>query len=111
MKSFLVNNLLVKLAETEEEYKSLFKLRYLDLLKSYNTNLNSEIEEDKDEYDKYCDHIIVVDLNTKEVVGTYRLIKSEHLKILKCFLTETEFDISPLKNYQILEVGRAVVKE
>ena len=111
MKSFLVNNLLVKLAETEEEYKSLFKLRYLDLLKSYNTNLNSEIEEDKDEYDKYCDHIIVVDLNTKEVVGTYRLIKSEHLKVLKCFLTETEFDISPLKNYQILEVGRAVVKE
>ena len=111
MRSFVVNDLLVKLAETEEEYKSLFKLRYLDLLKSYNTYLSSEIEEDKDEYDKYCDHIIVVDLNTKEVVGTYRLIKSEHLKVLKCFLTETEFDISPLKKYQILEVGRAVVKE
>lgn len=111
MKSFTVNNLIVKLAESEDEYKSLFRLRYLDLLKSYNENLSSEIEEDKDEYDLYCDHVIVVDDKTKEVVGTYRLIKSDHLKTLKFFLTETEFDISPLKTYNILEVGRAVVKE
>lgn len=111
MKSFVVNNLIIKLAETKEEYQSLFRLRYLELLKSYNENLSCEIEEDKDEYDEYCDHIIVVDTNTKEVVGTYRLIKNEHLTKLKTFLTETEFDISPLKNYNVLEVGRAVVKE
>ena len=36
MKSFVVNNLIIKLAETKEEYQSLFRLRYLELLKSYN---------------------------------------------------------------------------
>ena len=111
MKSFIVNNFIVKLAETEKEYHSLFKLRYFDLLKDYNDNVFNENEEDKDEYDKYCDHIIVIDQNIDEVVGTYRLIKSNHLSVLKSFLTESEFDITPLKKYQVLEVGRAVVKE
>ena len=111
MKSFRVSNFLIKLAETDSEYNGLYKLRYNDLLKNYNKNLNEEVEEDKDEYDLYCDHIIIVDTFTEEVVATYRLIKKSHLSVLKEFLTESEFDISTLKKYQLLEVGRAVVKE
>lgn len=111
MKNFVVNNFTVKLAATADEYHRLFKLRYLDLIKSYNEKANFDTEEDKDDYDEYCDHIIVVDNNNSEVVGTYRLIKSDHLVKLKTFLTESEFDISPLKKYKLLEVGRAVVKE
>ena len=33
------------------------------------------------------------------------------LKGIDTFLTETEYDITPLKKYEILEIGRAVVKE
>ncbi len=46
-----------------------------------------------------------------EVIGTYRLIKRSHIKDLGRYLTENEFDISKLNGYEVLEVGRAVVKE
>lgn len=111
MESFVVNNFIVKLAETEEEYRGLYKLRYFDLLRNYNSSIQNDQEEDKDEYDKYCDHLIIIDSDNNEVVGTYRLIKKSHLSVLKTFLTESEFDLTPLKNYEVLEVGRAVVKE
>ena len=108
---FETDNYIIKLAETEKEHKDLFRLRYFDLLKYYNQDYYNETQEDKDEYDEYCDHLIIIDKQKKEVIGTYRLIKSEHLTVLKNFLTEKEFNIDPLKKYNILEVGRAVVKE
>ena len=108
---FETENYIIKLAETEKEYKNLFRLRYFDLLKYYNKEYSNDEEEDRDEYDKYCDHLILIDKQKDEVIGTYRLIKSEHLTELKTFLTEKEFNIDPLKKYNILEVGRAVVKE
>ena len=104
-------NLLLKLANTEEEYNQLWKLRYHELRKNYNQDIDDENEEDKDEYDNVCDHLIIVDTEINEVVGTYRLIKKSQLKEINVFLTETEYDITPLKKYEILEVGRAVVKE
>lgn len=111
MESFKAGNLLVKIADKEEEFKQIFRLRYEELLLSYDSSKNFESKEDKDEYDEVCDHLIIIDTTNNLVVGTYRLIKKDQLKQLKTFLTETEFDITPLKKYEILEVGRAVVKE
>lgn len=111
MEKIRCGNFIVKLAETETEYKQLYKLRYFDLLLHYNHDLKKDIEEDKDEYDEYCDHLIVIDLENNEVIASYRLIKKNHLNKLHKFLTETEFDISLLKKYELLELGRAVVKE
>lgn len=108
---FETDNFIIKLAETKEEKQGVFRLRYFDLLQFYNESYVNETEEDKDEYDEYCDHLIIIDKEKNEIVGTYRLIKSEHLTTLKNFLTEKEFNIDPLKKYKILEVGRAVVKE
>lgn len=104
-------NLLLKLANCEKEYKQLWKLRYHELLKAYNQDHYNEFEEDKDIYDEVCDHLIIVDTDVDEVIGTYRLIKKSQLVNINSFLTESEFDITPLKNYEILEVGRAVIKE
>lgn len=108
---FETNKYILKLASTEKEYKDLYRLRYFDLLKSYNENYHNDNLEDKDEYDKYCDHLIIKDKSSDEVVGTYRLIKSEHLSELKTFLSETEFNLDKIKDFNLLEVGRAVVKE
>ena len=107
---FSSGNILVKLASTPEEYNQVYKLRYQELLLEYNKEKEFETEIDKDEYDEVCDHLIAIDTNLNQVVGTYRLIKKSHLKKLKVFLTETEFNIQPLKQYEILEVGRAVVQ-
>ena len=107
---FSSGNILVKLANTPEEYNQVYKLRYQELLLEYNKNVIQENEIDKDEYDEVCDHLIAIDTDLNKVIGTYRLIKKSHLKDLKKFLTETEFNIEPLKKYEILEVGRAVVQ-
>lgn len=111
MKSFEKGNIRVKLAKTKEEYEGLYRLRYFDLLLHYNVNNQNIGEIDKDAYDDVCDHIIAVDINSNEVVGTYRVIKKSHLINGLSFLTESEFDLTPLKKYEILELGRAVVKE
>ena len=113
MKNFdqiISNNILVKLAETEEEYSQVYKLRYQELLLEYNQNINLTSNIDKDIYDEFCDHLIAIDINTNKVIGSYRLIKKSHLKVLNTFLTETEFNIDKLKKYEILELGRAVVQ-
>lgn len=110
-KSFNSGNILIKLAETSDEYMQIYKLRYQELLLEYDKNKKVEDELDKDEYDDVCDHLIAVDITKSQVVGTYRLIKKSHLKSLKTFLTETEFNLEPIKKYELLEVGRAVVKE
>ena len=104
-------NLLLKLANCEKEYKQLWKLRYRELIKAYNQDHYNADEEDKDIYDDVCDHLIIVDTELDEVIGTYRLIKKSQLSRIEKFLTESEFDITPLKKYEILEVGRAVIKE
>lgn len=111
MESFRSSNILIKIASTAEEKKAVYRLRYFDLVLNYNEAQTNSEEMDKDQYDDVCDHLIAIDCDTNEVVGTYRLIAKKHLKELKTFLTESEFDLTNLKKYEILEVGRAVVKE
>lgn len=104
-------NILIKLADSEKEYNEIYKLRYQELLLEYDKDKKLEEEIDKDEYDEICDHLIAVDTEKNKVIGTYRLIKKSHLTSIKTFLTESEFNLDPLKKYEILEVGRAVVKQ
>ncbi len=108
MKSFQSNNILIKLADTLEERQKVYRLRYLELVLEYNKDNHDGT--DKDEYDDVCDHLIAIDTNTNEVVGTYRFILKEHLQNKK-FLLEKEYDITNLYKYNLLEVGRAVVKK
>ncbi len=111
MKSFEAGNILIRLAQTEKDYKEIYRLRYFDLILNYNQDQVNHEEIDKDEYDDVCDHLVAIDKVKNEVIGTYRLIKRSHIKDLGRYLTENEFDISKLNGYEVLEVGRAVVKE
>ena len=100
--AFQTSNILIKLASEKEEYDQIWKLRYFDLILNYNKDQVNEEEIDKDIYDDVCDHLIAVDTLTNKVVGTYRLIKKSHLKDIKTFLTETEFDLSKLRYDKII---------
>ena len=70
---------------------------------------------DFDDYDEGCDHLLVIDNALGEgsqgVVGTYRLMRRQHIARFGRFYTEAEYDISPLLRYpgQILELGRSCV--
>jgi putative hemolysin len=110
-KSFVSNNFEVKLADTEEELKEVFKLRYEELLLCYNQENTNQTGMFIDDYDQYSDHLIVVDLSNKVIAGTYRLVRKEHIKPIGRFVTEKEFDLAKIKDQELIELGRAVVRK
>ena len=70
---------------------------------------------DIDKYDKYCDHLVVIDnsISPTYVVGTYRLLINSGFNSKVGLYTETEFDLYKLKKLKvkILEAGRSCVHE
>ena len=75
---------------------------------------SEDTEFDSDEFDKYCDHLVVIDRSVSEefVVGTYRLLlKPKYLEKIK-FYSQSEFNIKNLfsqKKTTLLEAGRSCV--
>ena len=67
---------------------------------------------DKDEFDKYCKHLLITDKDTHKVVGGYRLLLGSVAEKNSGFYSESEFDLSQIKKNckgEILEMGRACV--
>ena len=88
------------------------RLRFNTFLKKSSIN-NPDYVLDSDEYDKFCDHLVVIDksVSSHYVVGTYRLMINFSNNPKGDFYTETEFDLYNLKklDLKILEVGRSCV--
>ena len=97
------NDLLIKNAQ---------RLRFNTFFKEGSINSPDYIL-DSDEYDKFCDHLVVIDksVSSHHVVGTYRLMINYSNNSKGDFYTETEFDLYNLKklDLKILEVGRSCV--
>lgn len=108
---FDLGKYIVKLLDfdNKNELNEVFSLRYEHLLRDFNNNL-PEGGLDDDGNDIGTDSILVIDKDKNIIVGTYRLATLKTKNGIK-FLTEHEFDISPLINSgeNILELGRAVV--
>ncbi len=66
---------------------------------------------DSDEFDAQCDHLIIENGITGEVVGTYRLQTGEMAAAGRGYYSATEFDFSPFEPFRgsILELGRACI--
>jgi putative hemolysin len=66
---------------------------------------------DVDPFDAYCDHLLVRDTLTGQVVGTYRLLPPERAAIAGRLYAENEFDLTPLDAIRpgLVEVGRSCV--
>jgi putative hemolysin len=66
---------------------------------------------DVDEFDEFCDHLLVRDDETEQVVGTYRmLLPSQAAKAGRRY-GDTEFDLSALRPLRdaLVETGRSCV--
>jgi L-ornithine Nalpha-acyltransferase len=78
---------------------------------------------DADRFDKYCDHLIVIDHAWKnkfgkvkpKIVGAYRLLRGDMAQKAGGFYSAGEYDIAPLlarhAGKRILELGRSCVIE
>lgn len=83
-----------------------FNLEMAEGLKeSYATGL------DQDAFDEVCDHLIVEELGSGSVVGTYRLQTGATAGEKRGYYSEQEFDFRPYEaaRSQIIELGRACV--
>lgn len=107
----------VRLAEDEKEIRASQELRYRIFCGEMGGKASPEIqaqERDFDEFDDYCDHLLVIDnerQGTDAVVGTYRLLRRSSMEKLGHFYTESEYDVSAMKAQEgeILELGRSCV--
>ncbi|MEW2251697.1 GNAT family N-acyltransferase [Streptomyces sp. NPDC006975] len=66
---------------------------------------------DIDAFDAYCDHLLVREETTGQVVGTYRLLPPERAAVAGRLYSEGEFDLSALDGIRsgLVEVGRSCV--
>ncbi|WP_407687456.1 GNAT family N-acetyltransferase [Mycobacterium sp. HUMS_1102779] len=68
---------------------------------------------DVDRFDEYCDHLLVRDDDSGELVGCYRMLAPAGAIAAGGLYTETEFDLrafDPLRP-SLVEMGRAVVRD
>ena len=114
MKSFINfdhANLILKLAETKEEIEKARQLRYSELVQLHNREIS--FEDSFDDSDWVYDHLLVMEADTEDVVGTYRLGRRAHLLSMPAFAIESKFDISTIKaaEGEILELSRMAIRE
>jgi putative hemolysin len=102
-----------RLAETASDLAAAQALRFevfnleLDegLVQSYDSGLDS------DPFDAVCTHLIVEELASGAVVGTYRMQTGRQAHSALGYYSEREFDFSPFEaqRSRILELGRACI--
>jgi putative hemolysin len=69
-------------------------------------------KKDEDEFDEFCDHLVVLDKEKNEIIGTYRLLLGSVAHRHLGFYSETEFDLTNIKincKGEVLEMSRACV--
>lgn len=104
--------LTVSLAKSPVEVREAQRLRYHVFVEECGAQLSSPTPGlDEDEFDPFCDHLIVRDMRHHLVVGTYRILTSWKAQAVGRFYSESEFDLSRLKPLapRLVEVGRSCI--
>jgi len=104
----------VRLARTPEEVDAALRLRF----EVFNVELGEGLDasfitgRDEDKFDASCHHLIVLEIESNAVVGTYRLQTLEMAGITSNFYCAGEFELEnlpPSVLAQSLEIGRACI--
>src|SRR5512147_3058555 len=92
--------------EVVEAQRLRFQVFNLELKKGLQSSYESGL--DVDEFDPFCSHLIVRDIQSNDVVGTYRMMGGAQARRHLGFYSEKEFDLSRIKNLdgELLELGR-----
>ena len=66
---------------------------------------------DIDLFDDYCEHLLVRDADSREVIGTYRVLTPTQAKRVGSTYSDTEFDLTRLRllRDRMVELGRSCV--
>jgi putative hemolysin len=101
------------MAESLEDLIACQRLRYLVFNCELGEGLDSSARFglDRDRYDFICDHLMVRELRTGQLVGTYSMQSGFRAKGNLGYYSEQFFDFTPYEGIrsQVLELGRACV--
>jgi putative hemolysin len=102
----------VELAISEADIRASQRLRYRIFAEEMGAHLPSAAEElDRDQYDPYCQHMLVKDNLSGEVIGSTRILSEHQARKAGGFYSESEFNLSqllPLKG-RVIEIGRTCI--
>lgn len=95
-----------------DEVREAQRLRYEVFATEMGARLKATIAgHDTDIFDDFCEHLLVRDVRTREVIGTYRVLTPEQARRIGCTYSDTEFDLTRLRGLRsrMVELGRSCV--
>lgn len=101
----------VRLAERPDEIEQALKLRYRVFAEEADiAPMRNGDGIERDEFDDYCDHLLVRDDEQDRVVGVYRLLPGKRVSSGRIY-TATEFDLGGFRDEvpHALEIGRSCI--
>lgn len=102
----------LSIARSPDELEALQRLRFRVFTEDMGAHFPHAVgDRDVDEFDPWCVHFMVRDLQSHGVVGTYRLLTPESALAAGRYYSESEFDLGPLRALRpgLVEVGRSCI--
>lgn len=102
----------VSWAKHQDEVREAQRLRYTIFAEEMGARLPKTIAgHDIDLFDDYCEHLLVRDTATGQVIGTYRVLTPVQAKRVGSTYSDTEFDLTRLRGMRnrMVELGRSCV--
>lgn len=95
-----------------DEVRAAQRLRFDVFAGEFGASLRTPLpDHDVDRYDDYCEHLLVRDEASGEVLGTYRALTPAQARRAGSSYADSEFDLAPLAQLRprMLELGRSCV--
>ena len=106
------NRLQVGWARHGDDVRAAQRLRFDVFAGEFGAQLHTPLPyHDVDRYDEFCEHLLVRDEESGEVVGTYRALTPAQARRAGSTYADSEFDLAPLAPLRprMLELGRSCV--
>ena len=95
-----------------DEVREAQRLRFSVFASEMGARLNTPLpHHDVDLFDDYCEHLLVRDADTQQVIGTYRVLTPAQARRVGGTYSDTEFDLTRLRTLRsrMVELGRSCV--
>lgn len=99
-------------ARSEEDVRACQRLRYKVFAEEFGAHLQTRIPgHDSDHYDPHCEHLLVRETDSEQVVGTYRILSPQAARKVGNYYSENEFFITRLQHLRprMVELGRSCI--
>lgn len=106
------STIVVSWAQHQDEVREAQRLRYSVFVTEMGACLPKKVPgHDIDLFDDYCEHLLVRETLTGQVIGTYRVLTPAQAKRVGSTYSDTEFDLTRLRSMRqrMVELGRSCV--